>query len=130
MTKIVEVQIRVLEIAAAAVAVINKGIDKAQSAVVAVLNKRLDSLADEYLNKAAAITAAPHREADSLRDQLEMLTAEFIEEGERRRRAFVDASSALLVKVAACTSLEEVSKATAKADIINKARVELLARKK
>lgn len=130
MTKIVELQIRVLETTAAVVAAINKGIDKAQSAVVSALNKRLDRLADEYLNKAAAITAAPYRKADDLRDQFDALTAEFIEEGERRRRAFEDASSAVKVKVSACTSLEEMSKATAKADAINKARVELLARKK
>lgn len=130
MTKIVEVQIRILETTAAVVAGIIKGIDKAQSAVVSVLNKRLDRLADEYLNKAAAITAAPYRKADYLRDQFDTLTAEFIEEGERRRRAFVDASSAVLLKASACTSPEELSKATAEADAINKARVELLARKK
>lgn len=141
MTKIIEVQIRTLEAAASAVAVINKGIDKvqralntgidkAQAAVVNALNQRLDRLADEYLGQAAAVTALPYKQAELLREQCDALTAEFLEEGERRRAAYAAASTALIDKQADCTSPEALDKARAKADAIHKARVELLARKK
>lgn len=130
MSKIIAIQISTLEVAANAVASINKGIDKAQSAVVNALNQRLDRLADEYLGRAAAVTAAPYKQAELLREQCDTLTAEFLEEGERRRAAYAAASTKLIDKQADCTSPEALDKARAKADAIHKARVELLARKK
>lgn len=130
MTKIIEVQIRTLEAAASAVAAINKGIDKTQAAVVNALNHRLDRLADAYLAQAADVTAAPYKQAELLREQCDALTAEFLEDGERRRAAYAAASTALIDKQADCTSPEALNKAQAKADAIHKARVELLARKK
>lgn len=130
MTKIIEAQIRTLEAAASAVAFINNGIDKVQAAVVNALNQRLDRLADDYLGQAAAVTAAPYRQAELLREQWDALTAEFTEDGERLRAAYAAASTALIDKKADCTSPEALDKARAKADAIHKARVELLARKK
>lgn len=141
MSKIIAIQIRTLEVTANAVAVINKGtdkvqralrsgIDKAQSAVVNALNSRLDWLAYECLGQAAAVTAAPYKQAELLREQCDALTAEFLEEGERRRAAYAAASTKLIDKQFECTSPEALDKAQAKADAIHKARVELLARKK
>ena len=130
MPKIIAIQISTLEVTANAVAVINKGIAKAQYAVMVALNKRLDRLADEYLGQAAAVTAAPYKQAELLREQCDALTAEFLEAGERRRAAYAAASTALIAKQAECTSPESLNKAQAKADAIYKARVELLARKK
>ena len=141
MSKIIAIQIRTLEVTANAVAVINKGIDavqrvvnggidKTQAVVVSALNKRLDKLADEYLGQAAACTAAPYRQADALREQCDNLTAEFIEEGERRRAAYAKASTELINKQAECTSPAALAKAAAESDAIHKARVNLLARKK
>lgn len=141
MTNIIEVQIRTLEVAANAVAVINKGIDKVQRAlntgidktqdvVVRALNNRLDRLADDYLSQAAATSTAPYKQAELLRDQCDALTAEFLEEGERRRAAYAAASTALIDKAAECTSPEALNKAKAETDAIYKARAELLARKK
>ena len=140
MTKIIAIQIRTLEVTANAVAVINKGIDavhrvvnggidKAQAAVVSALNKSLDKLADAYLGQAAAVTAAPYKQAELLREQCDALTAEFLEESERRRAAYAAASAKLIDKQADCTSPEALDKARAKADAIYKARVNLLARK-
>lgn len=130
MSKIIAIQILTLEVTANALAAINKGIDKAQAVVVSDLNKRLDKLADEYLGKAAACTAAPYHQADALREQCDNLTAEFIEEGELRRAAYCEASTKLIDKQAECTSPEALAKAAAESDYIHKARVNLLARKK
>lgn len=141
MSKIIAIQIRTLEVTANAVAVINKGIgavqrvvnggiDKTQAVVVSAMNKRLDKLADEYLGQAAACAMAPYRQAGALRGQCNNLTAEFIEEGERRRAAYTKASTELINKEAECTSPAALAKAAAESDAICKARVELLARKK
>lgn len=141
MSKIIAIQIRTLEVTANAVAAINKGIDavqrgvsggidKTQAVVVSALNKRLDRLADAYLSQAAAVTAAPYKQAELLREQSANLATEFIEEGNRHRAAYTKASTALTDKQVACTSLEALDKARAKAEAIHKARVELLARKK
>lgn len=130
MTKIIEAQIRTLEAAASAVAFINNGIDKVQAAVVNALNQRLDRLADDYLGRAADVTAAPYKQAELLREQCDALTAEFLEEGERRRSAYAAASTALIDKQVECTSPEALNKAQAEADAIYKARAALLARKK
>lgn len=141
MSKIIAIQIRTLEVTANAVAVINKGIDavqrvvnggiaKTQAGVVSALNKRLDKLADEYLSQAAACTAAPYRQADVLREQCDNLTAEFIEEVDRRRAAYAKASTELINKQAECTSPAALAKAAAESNAIHKARVNLLARKK
>ena len=140
MTKIIKAQIRILEATSNAVVAINKGIDKvqrvlntgldkAQVAVVNYLNQRIDRLADEHLRQAAAVTAAPYKQAELLREQCDALTAEYLEEGERRSSAFAAASAALLAKQVACTSPEALHKARSEADAIYKARVELLARK-
>lgn len=141
MPKIIAIQIRTIEATAIAVSAINKGIDKvqrvlntgidkAQVAVVNALNQRLDRLADEHLKQAAAATAAPYKQAELLREQCDALTAEYLEEGERRSSAYAAASAALLAKQVACTSPEALAQARAEADAIYKARVELLARKK
>lgn len=135
------IKIRTLEVTANAVAVINNGInslqrafnngiDKAQAAVVNALNQSLDRLADDYLGQAAAVTALPYKQAMLLREQCDALTAEFLEEGERRRAAYAAASTALIDKQADCTSPEALDKARAKADAIYKARAALLTRKK
>lgn len=140
MTKIIEAQIRTLEVASNALAAINKGIDKvqralntdkAQAVVVSALNKRLDRLACAYLSQAAATSTAPYKQAELLREQCDALTAEFLEEGERRRAAYAAASTELIDKQAECTSPEALNKAHAKAaDLRAAARVALLARKK
>lgn len=130
MSKITAIQIRTLEVTANAVAFINKGIDKAQSAVVNALNSRLDWLAYEYLGLAAAATAAPYKQAELVRAPIDALTAEFIEEGERRKAAYTAACAKLISESAECTSPEALAKAQSKADAIRKARIELLARKK
>lgn len=130
MTRIIEAQIHILEVAAGAVAAINKGIDKVQAKVVVAFNQRLDRLADEYLGQAAAVTAAPYKQSGLLREQWDALTAEFTEDSERLRAAYAAASTALIDKQADCTSPEALDKARAKADAIYKARAALLARKK
>ena len=130
MSKVISIQIRTLEVTANAVAAINKGIDKAQAKVVVALNQRLDRLADEYLGQAAAVTAAPYKQAELLRGQCDTLTAEFLEVGERSRAAYADAYAAVGTALIECTSTEALNKAQAKADSIYKARAALLARKK
>lgn len=141
MSKIIAIQISTLEVTANAVVVINKGIDavqrvvsggidKTQAVVVGALNNRLDRLADAYLSQASAVTAAPYKQAELLREQCDALTAEFLEAGERLRAAYAAAGTKLIDKQAECTSPEALDKARAKADAIYKARVELLARKK
>lgn len=130
MSKITAIQIRTLEVTANAVAFINKGIDKAQSAVVNALNSRLDWLAYEYLGLAAAATAAPYKQAELLSEKRAVLTAKFIEDGERRRAAYTADLRQVHDKQVECTSPEALAKAQSKADAIRKARIELLARKK
>lgn len=130
MSKITAIQIRTLEVTANAVAFINKGIDKAQSAVVNALNSRLDWLAYECLGLAAAATAAPYKQAELLSEKLKPLTAKFLEDSERRRAAYTAACAKLIDKQAECTSPERLAEAREKSDAIYKARRELLARKK
>ena len=130
MSKIIAIQIRTIEATASTLYVINKVIDKAQSAVVNALNSRLNWLDYEYLVQADAATAAPYKRAELLRRQHDKLTSKFLEEGGRLRAAYAAASTELTDAQAACTSPEALAKARYKADAIHKARVELLARKK
>ena len=130
MSKIIAIQIITLEVAANAVAAINKGIDKAQAVVVNALNQRLDRLADEYLRQSAAVLAAPYKQADLLREQCDNLTDKFIEEGERRSAAYSKATTKLINKQRECTSPAVLWAAEDEYEALHKARVELLARKK
>lgn len=119
-----------LDKAAAAVAATSKGVDKAHAAIVSVVNRLIDRIASAYAAKAAVIAAAPYKEAAKLRDQVDVLTAVFIEEDKRRREEYKRASFALLDKSQACTSKAALGKANASAVALHQARAELLALKK
>ena len=125
-----KITIYALDKAAAAVAATSSGVDKAHSAIVSVINRLIDRIASVYAEKAAVIAAAPYKEAAKLRDQVDFLTALFVEEEERRREAYKKESFALLDKAQACTSPAALGKANASAVALHKTRAELLALKK
>ena len=125
-----KITIYALDKAAATVAATSKCVDKAHAAIRAVINRLIDRLASLYAVRAAVVAATPYKEAAKLRDQVDELTAIFIEEDERRREAYKKESSALLDKSLACTSKAALGKANAAAVALHKARAELLALKK
>lgn len=125
-----KLSIYALDKAAAAVAATSRGVDKAHAAIVGVINRLIDRIAAVYDSRAAAINAAPYKEAAKLRGQIDVLTAIFIEEEERRLAAFNKVSFALLGKAQACTSKAALGKANASAVALHKTRAELLALKK
>lgn len=129
-TTMSKLSIYALDKAAAAVAATSRGVDKAHAAIVSVINRLIDRIASVYSAKAAVIAAAPYKEAAKLRDQIDVLTAVFIEEDERRREAYKRESFALLDKAQACTSKAVLGEANAAAIALHKARAELLALKK
>lgn len=130
MSKITEAQVYFMGKAADAFGWHKRSADKAHAKCVALLNRLIDRLASMYVAKAADIAAAPYKEAAKLRDQVDVLTAIFIEEDERRRAAYKKESFALLDKAQACTSQAALGKANAAVVALHKARAELLALKK
>ena len=125
-----KLSIYALDKAAAAVAATSRGVDKAHAAIVSVINRLIDRIAAVYDSMAADINAAPYKEAAKLCDQVDVLTAIFIEEDERRRAEYKKDTFALLDKTQACTSKAVLGKANAAAIALHKARAELLALKK